>query len=82
MAVKPSPVQFIAVRNMSGSPPDKAIHVAMKLALTGSSSPNIEENNVAAHRDVPMPAGRPGAAIVNKTRAGQAMNNIVQLISK
>lgn len=72
----------MVVRNMSGIPPDKAIQVAIKLALVGSSRPNIEENNIAAHRDVPIPAGRPGAAIVNNTKAGQAINNIVQLISK
>ncbi len=32
IAVNPSPVQFVAVRNMSGKPPESATHVATKSA--------------------------------------------------
>ena len=43
--------------------------------------PSIDEKRVDVHRDAPIPAGSPGAAIVKSTIEGQAINNIVQLIS-
>ena len=78
MEVNPSPVQFVAVRIMSGRPLDMAIHVAMNSEAMLSGKLSTEANNVALQRAVPIPAGRPGAAIVNKTMAGHVMSKVAR----
>jgi len=77
IAVKPSPVQFVAVRSMSGMPLDMAIQMATNSDAIFSGRLSTEAKKVALQSAVPIPAGRPGAAIVNRTIAGQAMSKLV-----
>ena len=80
MAVNPSQVQFVAVLNISGKPPDNAIQVVINIVVCVSSKFNRDANKVELHKAVPMPAGNPGAAIVNNTIAGQATKRAVKVI--
>ena len=80
MVVNPSQVQLVAVLNISGNPPDNAIQVVMNTVVCVSSKPNKDAKRVELHKAVPMPAGNPGAAIVNITIAGHATNIAVQVI--
>lgn len=55
--------------------------MVIKLAFNVSSKPSMEATSVAVHKEDPIPAGNPGAAIVNSTTAGQIINMAIQLIS-
>lgn len=80
MAMNPSQVTLAAVRMVSGSPFVRATQVAMKLLFMGSSSSSMPANRVPLQKAVPTPPGSPGAAIVKRTRAGQATSIMVQVI--
>ena len=80
MAVNPSQVQLIAVLNISGKPPDNAIQVVMNTVVCVSFKSNKDAKRVELHKAVPIPAGNPGAAIVNNTIAGQATKRAVKVI--
>ena len=68
-------MQLVAVLNISGKPPDNAIQVVMKTVVCVSSKPNKDAKRVELHKAVPMPAGSPGAAIVNITDS-EISNNL------
>ena len=77
----PSLVQFVAVLIISGRPLDIAIQVATNSEATFSGRLSTEAKRVALQRAVPIPAGSPGAAMGNKTMAGQAISRVAKTIS-